>query len=436
MARWTEQQVVALAPDDSVGRRGPQAGAAGAVVRHRAAPTPWCGASARGAGKTPYQVSVDLTGPAFRCSCPSRKFPCKHGLALLLLWVQGDGTVGRRRRGRRISPRSGPSERRGRAGSGGADRARPARGARPGGAGQAARGAAGAHDGGHGRLRAVARRPGPRRHGRRAPAALRVVGRPRPPGWSTRSCPGWPSRCGRWARRCTVATTGRTTCWPRSAGGGRDPGMGARETRSMRDALATCGPIIGWPSATDEVRGGRRRHRPLARPRRAPHRRRPAPAAAHLAARRDQPARSCVVLDFAAGGDAWRWPRSWARSSTATVARYPGTAPRRALFVDEPVVTATAGRRLPSPAAASTTARAGAARPRSAANPWGDRVPVVLGAGDRCAAGDRAGGRRRRRCEPARPGRRRRLAVAAARPHRRSSGRRLRRADGRRGSDR
>jgi uncharacterized Zn finger protein len=27
-------------------------------------------------------VSVDLSGPAFRCTCPSRKFPCKHGLAL------------------------------------------------------------------------------------------------------------------------------------------------------------------------------------------------------------------------------------------------------------------------------------------------------------------------------------------------------------------
>jgi hypothetical protein len=38
-------------------------------------------------------VSIDLVGPAFRCSCPSRKFPCKHGLALLLLWVDGSGSV-------------------------------------------------------------------------------------------------------------------------------------------------------------------------------------------------------------------------------------------------------------------------------------------------------------------------------------------------------
>ena len=36
----------------------------------------------RGSGKKPYRVGIDLTGPAFKCSCPSRKFPCKHGLAL------------------------------------------------------------------------------------------------------------------------------------------------------------------------------------------------------------------------------------------------------------------------------------------------------------------------------------------------------------------
>lgn len=42
----------------------------------------------QGSGSKPYQVQVDKSGPAFRCSCPSRKFPCKHGLALLLLLAQ------------------------------------------------------------------------------------------------------------------------------------------------------------------------------------------------------------------------------------------------------------------------------------------------------------------------------------------------------------
>jgi hypothetical protein len=43
----------------------------------------------RGSGKHPYQVCVDLAGPAYKCSCPSRKFPCKHALGLLLLWSSG-----------------------------------------------------------------------------------------------------------------------------------------------------------------------------------------------------------------------------------------------------------------------------------------------------------------------------------------------------------
>ncbi len=39
----------------------------------------------QGSGANPYQVAVDIAGPAFKCSCPSRKFPCKHAFAILLL---------------------------------------------------------------------------------------------------------------------------------------------------------------------------------------------------------------------------------------------------------------------------------------------------------------------------------------------------------------
>lgn len=45
----------------------------------------------QGSAAAPYQTVVDLSGPAYRCTCPSRKVPCKHALALLLLW--SDGTV-------------------------------------------------------------------------------------------------------------------------------------------------------------------------------------------------------------------------------------------------------------------------------------------------------------------------------------------------------
>lgn len=42
----------------------------------------------QGSGASPYQSRIDLNGPAFKCSCPSRKFPCKHGLALFLLYAE------------------------------------------------------------------------------------------------------------------------------------------------------------------------------------------------------------------------------------------------------------------------------------------------------------------------------------------------------------
>ena len=43
----------------------------------------------KGSGSKPYSVKVDLSGPSSVCSCPSRKFPCKHGLALMLMYADG-----------------------------------------------------------------------------------------------------------------------------------------------------------------------------------------------------------------------------------------------------------------------------------------------------------------------------------------------------------
>jgi len=39
----------------------------------------------QGSAREPYRTQIDLAEKAFRCSCPSRKFPCKHGLGLFLL---------------------------------------------------------------------------------------------------------------------------------------------------------------------------------------------------------------------------------------------------------------------------------------------------------------------------------------------------------------
>ncbi|MET7455867.1 SWIM zinc finger family protein [Streptomyces sp. NPDC005574] len=94
--RWTADQVLALAPDAASRKAGSKLGAAG----------PWSEAGSgeegtvwglcKGSGSKPYQTVIDLAdaaGPAYKCSCPSRKFPCKHALGLLLLWAGGDGAV-------------------------------------------------------------------------------------------------------------------------------------------------------------------------------------------------------------------------------------------------------------------------------------------------------------------------------------------------------
>src|SRR4051812_15248283 len=81
---WTAATVEALAPD----------AASVTAARKLARPAPWSELGrderavwglCRGSGSLPYQVQVELAGPASTCSCPSRKLPCKHALALLLL---------------------------------------------------------------------------------------------------------------------------------------------------------------------------------------------------------------------------------------------------------------------------------------------------------------------------------------------------------------
>ncbi|HUG84362.1 MAG TPA: SWIM zinc finger family protein [Euzebya sp.] len=90
--QWTEQRVHDLAPDAAAIR----------AARALARPGPWSQTGGtdtvlwgrcQGSGATPYQVTVDLTGPTVTCSCPSRKLPCTHGLALLLLWMANDGAI-------------------------------------------------------------------------------------------------------------------------------------------------------------------------------------------------------------------------------------------------------------------------------------------------------------------------------------------------------
>ncbi|MER7400671.1 SWIM zinc finger family protein [Streptomyces sp. NPDC000151] len=90
---WTTDQVLAVAPDAASRKAGGKL----------ATPGPWSELGAgdgavwgvcKGSGSTPYRAMVDTTGPAFKCGCPSRKFPCKHALGLLLLWAAENGAEG------------------------------------------------------------------------------------------------------------------------------------------------------------------------------------------------------------------------------------------------------------------------------------------------------------------------------------------------------
>ncbi|MER7464324.1 SWIM zinc finger family protein [Streptomyces sp. NPDC097981] len=83
--RWTAEQVLALAPDDASRKAGAKLGGAGPWSQTGDSASGLVWGMCKGSGSTPYRTVVDLTGPAYKCSCPSRKFPCKHALGLLLL---------------------------------------------------------------------------------------------------------------------------------------------------------------------------------------------------------------------------------------------------------------------------------------------------------------------------------------------------------------
>jgi hypothetical protein len=82
--RWSLNQVESLAPDAASVKAGRGlSGAASWTSAGRLDDVLW------GVYRS-YQVCVDLAGPAFKCSCPSRKIPCKHALGLAMLWAESD----------------------------------------------------------------------------------------------------------------------------------------------------------------------------------------------------------------------------------------------------------------------------------------------------------------------------------------------------------
>ncbi|MDT8305484.1 MAG: SWIM zinc finger family protein [Anaerolineae bacterium] len=97
MPGWDTSRIASFAPD----------GAAVKAARRLALPEKWASLGSdrttawgtfQGSGRKPYQVMLDLRTVdadrfTYRCTCPSRKQPCKHVLALLLIAAEQPETL-------------------------------------------------------------------------------------------------------------------------------------------------------------------------------------------------------------------------------------------------------------------------------------------------------------------------------------------------------
>ncbi|MCI8401661.1 MAG: SWIM zinc finger family protein [Lachnospiraceae bacterium] len=87
MQKITEQQIMAMAPNATAAANGRKISQKGGFVRReRSEDDTFYLGECTGSGKSNYITTVDFldpSAPVVRCSCPSRQFPCKHGLALL-----------------------------------------------------------------------------------------------------------------------------------------------------------------------------------------------------------------------------------------------------------------------------------------------------------------------------------------------------------------
>lgn len=89
---FTEQQVLDTAPDDASRKSGKDlANLLKWENTGRSEAALW--GACKGSGSKPYQTQIDLQQLAFKCSCPSRKFPCKHGIGLLLLYSRSTDNI-------------------------------------------------------------------------------------------------------------------------------------------------------------------------------------------------------------------------------------------------------------------------------------------------------------------------------------------------------
>jgi hypothetical protein len=391
MSRWTLQQVAKLAPDDG----------SMAAARKLAHPGPWSSTGStdlllwgecQGSGKKPYQVSVDLTGsPAYRCSCPSRKIPCKHVLALLLLWGQGGDSVAEV----------------GEAGGFAAEWA----------TGRAERSAA------RDARAEAASPPDPAAQAKRREARLALMdegvadfaswltdvvrtgfasARQQPASWWDQAAarlvdaqlPGLADqvraegsevhRRADWADHL-LATCGRwwtlTETWQRRAD---------LDLVTMAELRAA----VGWSTTTAEAREQDADAAPASWTVLGAHRSEDGRLQQQRTwLRRADTGEVVQVLDFAAAGAALGTPQLAGTLLETTMVRYPGAAPRRGLFVGDPVAVGSVEHLADGTTIAGAHERLAE---RVAAVPWSDRVPVTLASvtvvpGSRAVVQDREG---------------------------------------------
>lgn len=87
MREVNEQQILALAPNAAAASNGKKISQKGGFVKlERSEDDTFYMGECSGSGKSNYITSadyIDENNPVYRCSCPSRQFPCKHSLALM-----------------------------------------------------------------------------------------------------------------------------------------------------------------------------------------------------------------------------------------------------------------------------------------------------------------------------------------------------------------
>lgn len=372
MTTWRVEDVTAVAPDAS----------SLAAARKLARPASWIETGStdllvwgrcQGSGREPYQVSVDLSGPAYRCSCPSRKIPCKHVLALLLLWVEGDGTPSSEPadfvqewaddRAARAARRSAPTQR-----EDGATTEDPEAAARR----LAQRTALMTSGVAELELWLADMVRGGLAAARRQPlswwdaTAARLVDA-QLPGLAdrVRRLGSEVNRGDEWAEPL-LADVGLV--WAATRAWTRRTELDEHTTGDLR-------AVLGWPVPTEQVRAADRVadtwlvlgvHRT---------------ETGRLAEQRtwlagEGTGHVVQVLDFAAGGHALPVSRLAGARLRAEVSRYPGAAVRRGLFATDPEVV---GEGAPLPPGGDLEDAFSAHADALAANPWTPRVPVVLG---------------------------------------------------------